>query len=140
MKDKRIVLGAFLGIFIALATMSFKKMANPLIGKWQILKKIEQKIQDGNVMERFEKNYKPGKKTYEFTSDNKLLITDNKDKEKKKYVVEGSSLYIGKEKTANNMYTIISKGNTVVLSRTKTKTKEGKTTLETDELTLEKIN
>lgn len=141
MKTKYTAVLSVLTILTLLMTTSFKKMANPLFGKWELKTKTEQKIQNGNVLETSQKNYKPGKKTYEFMAEDKLLITDDygKAKEKKKYIVEGSSLYIGKDKTPDNLYTITLKGNSVTLFKTKTKTKEGKTTVETDELILEKI-
>ncbi len=141
MKTKYTAILSVLMVSTLLITSSFKKMANPLLGKWELKSKTEQKIQDGNVMETSQKNYKSGKKTYEFMVEDKLVIAEDygKTKEKKKYFIEGSNVYIGKEKTPNNMYTITLKGNATVLFKTKTKTKEGKTTVETDELILQRI-
>lgn len=118
-------------------SMSFKKMVNPLLGKWQLNTKLEEKIQDGVVLEKSEKNYKPGKKVYEFLPEGKLIIHEDhgKSKEKKKYSQEGPDVRIG-----DNLYTMTFNGNNLLLSKTKSKTKEGKTTVETDELRLERIN
>ena len=144
MKNKHIIFGSIVMILIALTTLSFKRMILPIQGKWQVKAKIEQKIQNGVVLETNEKNYKEGKKTFEFAADNKLMIVDDygKSKEKKKYVIEGNKIYIGKEMHADNLYTCTFSDNNkkVTLFRTKTKTKEGKTTVETDELRLERMS
>jgi hypothetical protein len=117
-------------------------MANPFLGKWQLKAKITQKLENGLLQEGSEKNYKPNKKIYEFMAEDKLtVIEDNgKTKEKKKYYIEGSSIYIGKEKTEKNMYTYtFNKDNTVTLNKKRVKTKEGITSEDIEILTFEKI-
>lgn len=142
MKIRYMIKGSLLLLLVATLTMSLKRMANPIFGKWQLNTKIEQKIQNGTVLETREKNYKPGKKSYEFLTEGKLVISDDygKSKEKKKYHIDGMNIYIGKSKTPDNFYTCsYAENNKLVLFRTKTKTKEGKTTVETDELRLERL-
>lgn len=122
--------------------MSFRKMTpHPLVGKWRLVTKTEQKVENGTVVESHYKAYKPGKKTYEFMADNKLTIIENagKQKEKKRYILEGNDLYVGKEKTPDNKYSLTFSDNKVTMLRSRTKAREGKTTVETDELLLERI-
>jgi hypothetical protein len=117
-------------------------MANPFLGKWQLKSKIVQKLENGKLQEGFEKNYKPNKKIYEFMGEDKLIVIedDGKTKEKKKYVVEGNSIYIGKEKTEKNQYIFtFNKDNTVTLDQKRIKTKEGITFEDIEILTFEKI-
>jgi hypothetical protein len=136
----------FTFILLAVATLAislnFKMMANPFLGKWQLKSKIVQKLENGKLQEGFEKNYKPNKKIYEFMGEDKLIVIedDGKTKEKKKYVVEGNSIYIGKEKTEKNQYIFtFNKDNTVTLDQKRIKTKEGITFEDIEILTFEKI-
>ncbi len=129
-------------VAILAISFNFKMMANPFLGKWQLKSKIVQKLENGKLQEGFEKNYKPNKKIYEFMAEDKLtVIEDNgKTKEKKKYYIEGSSIYIGKEKTVKNMYSYtFNKDNTVTLNQNRVKTKEGITSEDIEILTFEKI-
>ncbi len=133
-------------ILLAVATLAislnFKMMANPFLGKWQLKSKIVQKLENGKLQEGFEKNYKPNKKIYEFMEEDKLTVIedDGKTKEKKKYVVEGNLIYIGKEKTEKNQYIFtFNKDNTVTLNQKRIKTKEGITFEDIEILTFEKI-
>ena len=123
-------------------SLNFRMMANPFLGKWQLKAKITQKLENGLLQEGCEKNYKPNKKIYEFMAEDKLtVIEDNgKTKEKKKYFIEGSSIYIGKEKTEKYMYTYtFNKDNTVTLNQKRVKTKEEITFEDIEILTFEKI-
>jgi hypothetical protein len=133
-------------ILLAVATLAisfnFKMMANPFLGKWQLKSKIVQKLENGKLQEGFEKNYKPNKKIYEFMVEDKLTVIedDGKTKEKKKYVVEGNLIYIGKEKTEKNQYIFtFNKDNTVTLNQKRIKTKEGITFEDIEILTFEKL-
>ena len=123
-------------------SFNFKMMANPFLGKWQLKSKIVQKFENGKLQEGSEKNYKPNKKIYEFMVEDKLTVIDDngKTKEKKKYYIEGSLIYIGKEKTEKNQYTYtFNKDNTVTLNQKRIKTKEGITYEDIEILTFEKI-
>lgn len=129
---------------IALILMSFslKKMANPFIGKWQLVSKIEVKYEDDKLQERFEKYYKPEKKVYEFSTSDKLMILEDKGKtkEKKSYWVVGNVVYIGKEKTENTKFNYtFNPDQTVTLKRTKTKVKNSITYVENEELVLSRL-
>lgn len=129
---------------MALILMSFslKKMANPFIGKWQMVSKMEVKYENDKLQERFEKYYKPGKKMFEFSPSDKLMILEDKGKtkEKKSYWVEGNVVYIGKEKTENTKYNYtFNPDQTVTLKRTKTKVKNNITYVENEELVLSRV-
>lgn len=136
----------FTFILLAVSTLAislnFKMMANSFLGKWQLKSKIVQKLENGKLQEGFEKNYKPNKKIFEFMEEDKLTIIedDGKTKEKKKYVVEGNLIYIGKEKTEKNQYIFtFNKDNTVTLNQKRIKTKEGITFEDIEILTFEKL-
>ena len=123
-------------------SLQFRMMANPFLGKWQLNSKIVQKLENGKLQEGSEKNYKPKKKIYEFMADDKLIVIESneKKKEKKRYFVEGNSIYVGKEKTEKNQYTYtFNKDNTVTLNQKRVKTKEGITSEDIEILTFEKI-
>ena len=129
---------------IALVLMSFslKKMANPFLGKWQLVSKIEIKYENNNLQERFEKYYKPSKKVYNFLAADKLVVSEDygKSKEKKSYWVEGNAVYIGKEKSEKTKYTYTFNPNqTVTLKRVKTKTKNNITYVENEEIVLSRL-
>lgn len=140
MKQK--ITWSFALIALILMSFSLKKMANPFIGKWQLVSKIEVKYENDQLQERFEKNYKPAKKVYEFSTSNKLTIIEDygKSKEKKSYWVEGNVVYIGKEKTENTKFNYtFNPDQTVTLKRTKTKVKNNITYVENEELVLSRI-
>lgn len=140
MKTSYITLLA-LAIAFLLMGMKMQETADILTGRWQLNTKIEKETEDGVVTESSEKSYPKGKKSFEFSPGNKLVISDDygKVKEKKKYVLEDKYVYIGKEKSLENRYTITLNGNQLTLFRTKTKDKKGKTRIETDELKFEKL-
>lgn len=140
MKHK-IILSFVLASFF-LMSFSFKKMANPFIGKWQLVSKIEMKFENDKLQERFEKYYKPSKKIYDFSSDDKVVIYEDygKSKEKKSYWVEGNLVYIGKEKTENTKFNYtFNPDQTVTLKRIKTKVKNNITYVEDEEIVLTRL-
>ena len=127
---------------VILTSLHFRMMANPFLGKWELKSKIVQKFENSKLQEGFEKNYKPNKKVYEFMLEDKLVINEDngKTKEKKKYFIEGSSVYIGKEKSEKNKYNYtFNKDNTLKLEQKRLKTKEGINFEDIEILTFEKV-
>jgi hypothetical protein len=84
--------------------------------------------------------YKAGEKTYEFTKKNTVIITQGfgKHKEELPAVNDGSKLFIGKSNKNKTPYLVTIQQGKVRLLKTETKTKKGKTIIETEEVMLQR--
>lgn len=112
-----------------------KAQADPkLLGKWQVLTKSETEKDGPIVVESKNKIYTAGQKTYEF-SDKSVVISETGDEVKTKAVTYSDhSLTIG-----DNKYTYSVDGKKLRLTEVETKTKKGKSIVETEEYVLERI-
>lgn len=111
-----------------------------LIGKWEAVSKIEIEKTSGKVIDSEKEIYKAGEKTYEFTKNNKLIITQGFGRHKEELAswTQGNKLFIGKNHKNKDPYLITYEPGRVKLLKTETKTKKGKTIVETEELILKK--
>ncbi|WP_025145008.1 hypothetical protein [Pedobacter jeongneungensis] len=111
-----------------------------LIGKWKTISKIETDKTNGAVTESDKELYKAGEKTYEFTKKNTVIITQGfgKHREELPAVSDGNKLFIGKPNKNKTPYLITFQQNKISLLKTETKTKKGKTIVETEEVLLQR--
>jgi hypothetical protein len=111
-----------------------------LIGKWKAISKIEIDKTDGVITETDRELYKAGEKTYEFTKKNTVIITQGfgKHKEELPAVSDGSKLFIGKSNKNKTPYIVTLQQGKTRLLKTETKTKKGKTIVETEEVMLQR--
>jgi hypothetical protein len=111
-----------------------------LIGKWKAISKIEIDKTNGVVTETDRELYKAGEKTYEFTKKNTVIITQGfgKHKEELPAVSDGSKLFIGKSNKNKTPYIVTFQQGKTGLLKTETKTKKGKTIVETEEIILQR--
>ncbi|AFD07860.1 lipocalin family protein [Solitalea canadensis] len=131
-----------LNLLFTLLTASFifsavvsKAQADPkLLGKWQVLTKSENEKDGPIVIESKNKIYTAGQKTYEF-SDKSVVISETGDEVKTKAVTySNNSITIG-----DNKYTYSIDGKKLTLTEVETKTKKGKSIIETEEYVLERV-
>ncbi|WP_316826995.1 hypothetical protein [Pedobacter miscanthi] len=111
-----------------------------LIGKWKAISKIEIDKTNGVVTENDKELYKAGEKTYEFTKKNTIIITQGfgKHREELPAVSDGNKLFIGKSNKHKTPYLVTVQQNKITLLKTETKTKKGKTIVETEEVLLQR--
>lgn len=111
-----------------------------LIGKWEAISKIETEKTSGTVTDLDKDIYKAGEKTYEFTKNNKLIITQGfgKHKEELPAWTQGNKLFIGKNHKNKDPYLVTYEQGRIKLLKTETKTKKGKTIIETEEVILKR--
>lgn len=111
-----------------------------LIGKWEAVSKIETEKTGGTVTDLDKDIYKAGEKSYEFTKNNKVIITQGfgKHKEELPAWTQGNKLFIGKNNKNKDAYTITYTQGRTTLLKTETKTKKGKTIIETEEVILKR--
>lgn len=135
-------------LFIILLTLlSFYSRAqskaildHKLIGKWEAISKIEIEKTSGTVTDEDKDIYKTGEKTYEFTKNNKVIITQGFGKhiEELPAWTQGNKLFIGKNHKNKDSYLITYEQGRIKLLKTETKTKKGKTIVETEEVILKR--
>lgn len=134
-------------LLIALTFVSFYSCAQnkasldqKLIGKWEAITKIETEKTNGTVTELDKDIYKAGEKKYEFTKNNKVIITEGfgKHTEELPAWTQGNKLFIGKDHKNKDPYLITYEQGRTKLLKTETKTKKGKTIIETEEIILKR--
>lgn len=110
-----------------------------LIGKWEAVSKIETEKTSGTVTDLDKDIYKAGEKSYEFKN-NKVIITQGfgKHKEELPAWTQGNKLFIGKNNKNKDAYIITYAQRRTTLLKTETKTKKGKTIVETEEVILKR--
>lgn len=111
-----------------------------LMGKWKAISKIETDKVNGAVTENEEELYKAGEKTYEFTQKNTVIIIEGfgKHKEELPAVSADNKLFIGKSGKHKTPYSVSFEQDKIKLLKTETKTKKGKTIVETEEVILQR--
>lgn len=111
-----------------------------LIGKWAAISKLETEKIGNQTIDLDKDLYKSGEKSYEFTKNNKVTITQGFGKHKEQLPAwsVGNKLYIGKDHKNKDPYIITYGKDTVKLLKTETKTKKGKTIVETEEIILKR--
>jgi len=111
-----------------------------LIGVWNVLSKVEVKKSGGQIIDQEKELYKPDEKSFEFTSDGTVIITQDfgKHSEKLPARVEGKNLFIGKFKKNKIPYLIRYEGSELKLAKTETKVKKGQTIEQTEQVVLGK--
>lgn len=111
-----------------------------IIGKWEAISKVETEKTSGIVTDLDKDLYKAGEKTYEFTKNNKLIIIQGfgKHKEELPAWTQGNKLFIGKNHKNKDFYMITYEQGRTKLLKTETKTKKGKTIIETEEVILKR--
>lgn len=111
-----------------------------IIGKWEAISKIETETSNGTVTDLDKDLYKAGEKTYEFTKNNTVIITQGfgRHREELPAWTEGSKLFIGKKHKNKDAYIVTYEQGTTKLLKTETKTKKGKTIVETEEVILKR--
>ncbi|MGN7989711.1 hypothetical protein ACTJKC_20370 [Pedobacter sp. 22226] len=111
-----------------------------LVGKWKATSKIETDKTDGKITESDKELYKANEKTYEFTKKSTVIITQGfgRHKEELPAVSDGSKLFIGKPNKNKTPYLVNLQQNKLTLLKTETKTKKGKTIVETEEVLLQR--
>ncbi|WP_316845048.1 hypothetical protein [Pedobacter psychrodurus] len=110
------------------------------MGKWKAISKIEIDKKDGVVTETERELYKAGEKTYEFTKKNTVIIIQGfgKHKEELPAISDGGKLFIGKSNKNKTPYLVTIQQGKARLLKTETKTKKGKTIVETEEVILQR--
>ena len=111
-----------------------------LLGKWKVLSKIETDKTNGVITEQDTDLYTEGEKTYEFTKKNTVIIIQGHGKHREELPVrsQGDKLFIGKYKANKTPYIVSYEEDHATLLKTETKTKKGKTVVETEEVSLQR--
>ena len=134
----------FILLFISFGLHTFAQtkptLDQRLIGKWKVISKIEIDKKDGVITETERELYKAGEKTYEFTKKNTVIINQGfgKHKEELPATSDGAKLFIGKSSKNKIPYLVTIEQGKARLLKTETKTKKGKTIVETEEVTLQR--
>jgi hypothetical protein len=137
---KNLIIVLFVSIGLQVHAQNKATLDQRLIGKWKAISKIEIDKTDGVVTETDRELYKAGEKTYEFTKKNTVIITQGfgKHKEELPAVNDASKLFIGKSNKNKTPYLVTIQQGKVRLLKTETKTKKGKTIVETEEVMLQR--
>jgi hypothetical protein len=111
-----------------------------LIGKWKAISKIEIDKVNGAITDNDQELYKAGEKTYEFTPQNTVIIIQGfgKHKEELPAISRDSKLFIGKSGKNKTPYMVTFEEHKARLLKVETKTKKGKTIVETEEVILQR--
>ena len=111
-----------------------------LVGVWNVLSKVEVKKSGGQIIDQEKELYKPDEKSFEFTSEGNVIITQDfgKHSEKLPAKVQGKNLFLGKFKKNKIPYLMRYEGNQLKLAKTETKIKKGQTIDQTEQIVLEK--
>lgn len=138
MKNSLIILLTFASFYSY--AQSKISLDQKLIGKWEAVSKIETEKTSGTVTDLDKDIYKAGEKSYEFTKNNKVIITQGfgKHKEELPAWTRGNKLFIGKNNKNKDAYIITYTQGRTTLLKTETKTKKGKTIVETEEVILKR--
>lgn len=131
-------------ILVLISFTSFSQTKNGLdtllTGKWNVLSKVEIEKSGGQVIDQKKEVYKPDEKSFEFTPNKTVIITQGfgEHSEKLPVSMQGNNLYIGKPKKNKVPYLIRYDGNQLKLAKTESKTKKGKTILKTEQVVLQR--
>ena len=138
MKNLLIILFTFTSVYTF--AQGKANLDQKLIGKWEAIAKNETKKTGGKVVDLDKETYKTGEKTYEFTKNNKLIITQGfgKHREELPAWTQANKLFIGKDHPNKDPYIITYEQGRVRLLKTEIKQKKGKTIVETEEVILKK--
>jgi|SRR5690606_207315 len=140
-----LVLVLILGAFISTNVYGQQNnLDQRLIGKWGVLSKSETESVKGVQRSMEEDTYTPGEKTYEFSADNKITITEvegqETETETKPAWMENGKLYIGKKKRNKAPYTIEYSGdNKITLTKEEQDRDDGEIVTEVEKVVLERL-
>lgn len=113
---------------------------NRLLGKWDVLSKTDSEEVRGVEKETDRDTYQPGEKTYEFTAENKLIITDGFGRHQTTlpvWMLEGE-LYIGQYHTDKEPYTLSFTETGLTMVKKEEERKDGEVIVQQEVVVLER--
>lgn len=129
-----------MSLLLLISGTAFSQSKTPVIsGSWKAISKIEIETLGGKVTDEDKEIYKPGEKSYTFTS-NTVTISQGfgKHVEKLPIKLSANQLFIGKPEKNKQPYLISNNAGKLVLKKTERKIKKGSLKTETETLILEK--
>lgn len=114
---------------------------NRLVGKWNVRSKTDTEEVNGAVKETDRDVYQTGEKTYEFTPDGKLVITDGFGSHQTTLPVQmmEGKLYIGQFHQDKEPYTLTFTATGLEVVKRELEQKDGQTITEQEVVVLERL-
>ncbi|MHC2991291.1 hypothetical protein OB13_06735 [Pontibacter sp. HJ8] len=113
---------------------------NRLIGKWDVRSKTDTEEVKGVKKETDREEYQPGEKTYEFTVDNKLIITDDFGRYQTTLPVQmmEGKLYLGQFHKGKEPYTLAFTENRLEMVKKEEEQENGQVVVQQQVVVLER--
>lgn len=113
---------------------------NRLIGKWDVRSKTDTEEVNGAVKETDRDVYQPGEKTYEFTKDGRLVITDGFGRHQTTLPVQMTEgkLYVGEFRKGKEPYSLTFTATGLEMVKREGEQKDGQTIVEQEVVVLER--